>query len=102
MLIYSLISLVRHLGWFGTSLQGGCGVGGPTPAAISARACYRAATMFYTNQMVTGRGLSTCISEPWRAPPRRRQRRRSAKRATNFGLLKEVCLTALQSAFDEF
>jgi hypothetical protein len=33
----------------------------------------------------------TCISEPWRAPARRRQRRRSAKPATNFRLLKEVC-----------
>lgn len=56
MLIYSLISLLRHLGWFGTSLQVGCRVGGSPPAAISARACYRAATMFCTNQRVTGRG----------------------------------------------
>ncbi len=30
---------------------------------------------------------STCISEPWRAPARRKQRRCSAKRATNFRLL---------------
>jgi hypothetical protein len=31
MLIYSLISLLRHLGGFGTSLQVGCGVGGSPP-----------------------------------------------------------------------
>ena len=30
-------------------------------------------------------------AEPWRAPARRRQRRRSAKPATNFQLLEEVC-----------
>jgi Uncharacterized protein conserved in bacteria (DUF2312) len=33
---------------------------------------------------------STCISEPWRAPTRRKQGRRSAKPATNFRLLQEV------------
>ena len=34
---------------------------------------------------------STCISEPWRAPARRKQMRRSAKPTTNFWVLQEVC-----------
>jgi uncharacterized protein (UPF0335 family) len=34
---------------------------------------------------------STYISEPWRAPARRKQRRRSAKPATSFRWLNEVC-----------
>src|SRR5271168_1098970 len=34
--------------------------------------------------------LLDCISEPWRAPARRKRGRRSAKPATNFRLLQEV------------
>jgi hypothetical protein len=37
-----------------TPLQVGCGVGGSPSAAISARACCRASTTFYTQPRVTG------------------------------------------------
>jgi hypothetical protein len=34
---------------------------------------------------------SICLSKPWRAPTRRKQKRRRAKPATNFGWLNEFC-----------
>ena len=43
----------------------------------------------------------TCISEPWRAPARRKQGRRSASLRRTSGCCRKFSLTALQSTFDE-
>ena len=44
----------------------------------------------------------TCILEPWRAPARRKQGRRSASPRRTSGCCRKFSLTALQSTFDEF
>jgi len=86
MLSYSLISLLRHLGWFGTSLQVGYGVGGsPPPRSLPEHAAARQRRFTPTK----GNGPEAC-SALFAATPQARHLIMREKAEMLFGHLKRI------------